>query len=232
MLPPDTLRRLLDVGLFLATMVAVVVSLIESVPEWVRLAVLPSFVTMFFGRWWIDADRVQWMKSNWFDLALVVLLASPLLRILMALKVAGLVPALRIGAIVRANKDRLLRLLLLSGDSLPGALAMLFAIVFIFGTGTFLLEHGANPQFGELQDGLWWALVTLTTVGYGDIAPVTMAGRVVAVMTMIFGMVVYSLVIANLTVLIEEYREREGSKRPSRRARKQPAVDEAGQNKG
>lgn len=222
MIPRDNIRRLLDIGLFLATMAAVIISFIEQMPEWAPMAVLSIFISMFFGRWWIDTDRVQWMKSNWFDLVLVVLLASPLLRILMALKVAGLIPALRIGTLVRANKDRLLHLLLISGDSLPGALAMLFAVVFIFGTGTFMLEQGANPQFQELQDGLWWALVTLTTVGYGDIAPVTAAGRVVAVMTMIFGMVVYSLVIANLTVLIEEYREKDVAKRPAKAKKRRP----------
>lgn len=207
----DTLRRLLDAGLFVTTMVAVIVSFMESLPEWATLAILLAFTSLFFCRWWIAEERIVWMKSNWFDLVLVVLLASPLLRILMALKVAGLVPALRIGAIVRANKDRLLRLLLLSGDSLPSALAALFAVVFISGAAAFLLEHGTNPQFGELQDGLWWALVTLTTVGYGDIAPITAAGRVVAVMTMIFGMVAYSLVIANLTVFIEIYRARQAA---------------------
>lgn len=209
MMQKDTWRRLLDAGLFLATMAAVIVSFIESLPEWTTLVVLLAFVIMFFSRWWIATERLAWMKSNWFDLVLVVLLASPLLRILMALKVVGLVPAIRIGAIVRANKDRLLRLLLLSSDSLPVGMAALFAIVFVFGTGTFLLEHGTNPQFRDLQDGLWWALVTLTTVGYGDIAPVTTAGRVLAVMTMIFGMVAYSLVIANLTVFIETFRAKQ-----------------------
>ena len=203
------LLRLLDAGLFLATMAAVIISFMENLPEWLTTAVLLAFVSMFFSRWWVDADRMIWMKSNWFDLVLVVLLASPVLRLLMAFKVAGLLPALRIGVIVRANKDRLLRLLLLSGDSLPAALALMFGVVFIFGAGTFMLEHGTNPQFKELQDGLWWALVTLTTVGYGDIAPVTTAGRVVAVVTMIFGMIAYSLVIANLTVFIEDYRARQ-----------------------
>lgn len=209
MIDRSTLRRTLDVALFIATMGAVVVSFIESLPEWLTMTVLLLFVAMFFGRWWIDEDRMTWMKSNWFDLVLVVLLTSPLLRILMAFKVAGLVPVLRIGALIRANKERLLRLLLLSGDSLPAALALMFGVVFVFGTGVFMLEHGTNSQFGELQDGLWWALVTLTTVGYGDIAPITAAGRTIAVMTMIFGMIAYSLVIANLTVFIEDYRARQ-----------------------
>jgi len=169
------------------------------------MAVLVAFVVMFFGRWWIAGNRKAWMKANWFDLVLVVLLSSPILRMLMALRIVHLLPALRLGVLIRANKDRLLRLLVLSGDSLPAAMATLFGLVFIFGTVTFSLEHGSNPQYGELQDGLWWAFVTLTTVGYGDIVPQTSAGRVVAVMTMIFGVIVYSLVVANLTVFLESY---------------------------
>jgi voltage-gated potassium channel len=218
----NILRRILDVALFVITLGAVAASLIEGMPEWLITIVLLSYVTFFFSRWWIDTDRMAWMKSNWFDLVLVVLLTSPLLRILMAFKIAGLVPALRIGAFVRANKDRLLRLLLLSGDSLPAALALMFGVVFIFGTGAFILEHGTNPQFRELQDGLWWALVTLTTVGYGDIAPITAAGRAVAVMTMIFGMIAYSLVIANLTVFIEDYRVRQVAENHSVKTKQQP----------
>jgi voltage-gated potassium channel len=157
---------------------------------------------MFFIRWWLDDDRRGWMKSNWFDLALVVLLSSPVLRMLVALRVAGLAPALKIGALIRANRQRLLKLIVISGESLPGALALVFGIVFFFGASVFGLEHGHNPQFAELQDGLWWAFVTLTTVGYGDIVPVTSGGRMVAVITMVFGIAVYSLSIANLTAFI------------------------------
>ena len=195
-------RRALDVALFLTTLGAVVVSFTDDLPEWVTLAVLFSFVVMFFIRWWIDDDRRSWMKSNWFDLALVVLLSSPVLRMLVALRVAGLAPALRIGTLIRANRQRLLNLIVISGESLPGALALVFGIVFFFGASVFGLEHGQNPQFAELQDGLWWAFVTLTTVGYGDIVPVTSGGRMVAVITMVFGIAVYSLSIANLTAFI------------------------------
>ncbi len=202
------LQGFLDIALFVATIGAVAASFISSLPEWVTLVALLSFVVMFFIRWWIDDDRRAWMKSNWFDLALVVLLSSPILRMLMAFKVAGLAPALKIGTLIRSNRERLLRLVILSGDSLPAAMALIFGIVFIFGTAAFALENATNPQFHELQDGLWWAFVTLTTVGYGDIVPITPAGRVVAVLTMIFGIVVYSLVIANLTAFVEDYRHK------------------------
>ena len=145
------------------------------------------------------------MKANWLDLVIIVLLSSPFLRMLMALRLAHLVPALKVGVIIRANKDRLIRMLIFSGDSLPAAMALIFGLVFVFGTLTFVLEHGSNPQFKEFSDGLWWAFVTLTTVGYGDVVPATSGGRVVAVMTMIFGIIVYSLVVANITVFLEEY---------------------------
>jgi len=199
------LQRALDVAMFVITLAAVAVSFIDDLPDWSTMVILVSFVMMFFIRWRIADDRTAWMKSNWFDLVVVVLLSSPVLRMLMALRFAHLLPALRVGALIRANKDRLLRLLVLSGESLPVAMAMVFGIVFVFGTGTYLLEHEQNPQFGVMQDGLWWAFVTLTTVGYGDIVPITPGGRIVAVITMIFGIVVYSLIIANVTVFIEEY---------------------------
>jgi len=198
-------QRALDVAMFLATLAAVGVSFVEDLPEWVTIVVLVSFVAMFFSRWHIADDRNKWMKSNWFDLVVVVLLASPILRMLMALRFVHLLPALRLGALIRANKARLMRLLVLSGESLPVAMAMVFGIVFVFGTSTYLIEHPHNPQFAEMQDGLWWAFVTLTTVGYGDIYPITASGRVIAVITMIFGVVVYSLIIANVTVYLEQY---------------------------
>ncbi|ATX82440.1 voltage-gated potassium channel [Mariprofundus ferrinatatus] len=205
----DLFRRILDVGLFAATIAAVALSFIEGLPEWGLMAVLILFVVMFFTRWWVAEDRRTWMKSNWFDLLLVVLLSSPLLRMLMALRIAHLLPALKIGALIRSNKERLLRLLVLSGESLPAAMATLFGLVFVFGAVTFSLEHGHNPQFGELSDALWWAFVTITTVGYGDIVPITAGGRVVAVMTMVFGIIIYSLLVANLTVFLNEYGRRQ-----------------------
>ncbi len=50
------------------------------------------------------------------------------------------------------------------------------------------LERGAQPEkFGRLSDAVWWAFVTLTTVGYGDLYPITIPGRLVAAGTMLVG---------------------------------------------
>jgi len=218
------MQRTLDVAMFVATLIAVATSFVEELPEWTTMVVLITFVGMFFVRWRIADDRKVWMKANWFDLVVVVLLSSPVLRMLMALRLAHLLPALRLGALIRANKDHLMRLLVLSGESLPVAMALVFGIVFVFGTGTYMLEHPHNPQFAEMQDGLWWAFVTLTTVGYGDIYPITSGGRVVAVITMMFGIVVYSLIIANVTVFIEQYTHKQ---KELKKVAEQLSADEA-----
>jgi voltage-gated potassium channel len=198
------LRRILDGLLFFVTLAAVGVAFWDEAPDWASLSVLTLFVALFFIRFWYSDHRLTYLKKNWIDLALVVLLSSPLLRLFVAFKVAGLAPALKIGTLVRANRERLMKLVILSSESFPVAMTLIFGIVFIFGASAYLLEHAHNPAFADISDGLWWAFVTLTTVGYGDLYPVTSGGRIVAVFTMLFGIAIYSLMIANLTYFVEE----------------------------
>ncbi len=196
------LRRILDGLLLLATLAAIGVSFWEEAPEWGPLTILTLFVILFFTRCWYSDHRLAYLKSNWIDLALVVLLSSPLLRLFVVFK--GIAPALRIGTLIRANRERLMKLVILSSESFPVAMSLVFGIVFMFGASAYLLEHGHNPGFADISDGLWWAFVTLTTVGYGDLYPMTSGGRIVAVFTMLFGITIYSLMIANLTYYVEE----------------------------
>ncbi|MEJ2090654.1 MAG: potassium channel family protein [Syntrophobacterales bacterium] len=92
------------------------------------------------------------------------------------------------------------------------ALASFIAIlVFLGGLGYLLTEALESPnllhQFGQ---GLWWALVTITTVGYGDITPKTTAGRLVGAALMVGGLVSFSLVTATVaSIFIERKFRRE-----------------------
>ena len=61
-------------------------------------------------------------------------------------------------------------------------------LLIVLSTGLFLIEHEAQPgQFKSIPHTMWWGIVTLTTVGYGDMSPVTLAGRILAGMTMLIG---------------------------------------------
>ncbi len=75
-----------------------------------------------------------------------------------------------------------------------GAVAFL-AFIFVFYSSTFIYEIERSSQsdkFTSVFDAMWWSIVTMTTVGYGDIFPITGLGRVVGVVTIIFGIAVFS----------------------------------------
>src|SRR5262249_56513789 len=59
-------------------------------------------------------------------------------------------------------------------------------------------EHPTNPGFATVGDALWWSIVTLTTVGYGDIVPKTETGRWAAVIIMFTGIAVLGLLAGSL----------------------------------
>lgn len=61
------------------------------------------------------------------------------------------------------------------------------SLVLISSILLFHLEHGLNPKINNWLDTLWWAVATVTTVGYGDISPITAGGKVVGIFMMIIG---------------------------------------------
>jgi voltage-gated potassium channel len=88
---------------------------------------------------------------------------------------------------------------------------VLLGLVLIAAAAMHLVEHEAQPdKFGSIPDAMWWAVVTLTTVGYGDVVPVTLAGRIVAGFTMLAGLMMLALpigIVAN--AFAEEIHRRE-----------------------
>ena len=62
----------------------------------------------------------------------------------------------------------------------------------------YYAEHPTNPEFATIGDALWWGIVTMTTVGYGDIVPKTATGRWAAVVLMLTGVAVLGLLAGSL----------------------------------
>ncbi|MFZ0264034.1 MAG: potassium channel family protein [Nitrososphaeraceae archaeon] len=84
------------------------------------------------------------------------------------------------------RNNRLYRLLEINPLVIP--LILIVLIIFFGGIGVYLAEHkhqGANIT--NLGDAFWWAIETVTTVGYGDYTPITLVGRVIAVLVMFSG---------------------------------------------
>lgn len=63
------------------------------------------------------------------------------------------------------------------------------ALIYLSAVGIYFCEHKAQPEvFASVFDGLWWAIVTLTTVGYGDVVPITPGGKVFTFFVLIIGL--------------------------------------------
>ncbi len=107
----------------------------------------------------------------WY-LALILPIDFQLLRLLRLLRIYKLTrysPALSILiAVIREESGALL-----------AAFSILTTLLVFAAAGAYLVEHKAQPEaFGSVPAAMWWSLVTLTTVGYGDVTPITVAGRV------------------------------------------------------
>jgi voltage-gated potassium channel len=73
-------------------------------------------------------------------------------------------------------------------------------IVIFGGIGVHLAEHGhPGANINTIGDALWWGIVTIATVGYGDYYPVTAVGRIIAVFVMLSGIGIFVLLVGSLS---------------------------------
>ena len=151
----------------------------------------------------ISQDRLAYAKRNWL-FAAVIVLSFPLAPTLLAFA--------RLARLTRLA--RLIRLLAVSSRGL-GALKIVLGrkgLVYVAAVAAFVIFAGGGlltvlePDVTEehFGNGLWWAVVTTTTVGYGDIAPETGGGRLIAVVLMCVGIGLIATLAASIAAYFVE----------------------------
>ncbi|MGZ7095790.1 MAG: ion channel, partial [Methanobacterium sp.] len=85
----------------------------------------------------------------------------------------------------------------------------IYLFVIIFGSiAVFYVERGVNPGLHNIGDGFWYMIQTITTVGYGDVVPITSTGRIIGLVAMFTAIAFSSLLTAATTsALLEKFRK-------------------------
>ncbi|QJC22377.1 potassium channel family protein [Arcanobacterium buesumense] len=149
------------------------------------------FIADYAVRFVLATPKRPWFIRNLFDLAIVLL---PLLRPLRLLRLLAFVKIL--GRKVSIS---------FRGKIIVYAVSAVTMLVFISAIAVLDTErHAPGTMLASFGDALWWAFVTITTVGYGDLFPVTTTGRIIALLLMVGGIALTGIVTATLASWIVE----------------------------
>ncbi|MGH2574043.1 MAG: potassium channel family protein [Actinomycetota bacterium] len=165
-----------------------------------------AFAVEYGTRLYLAPNKWAFVKRNKIDLFVIVLPFLRPLRVLRSARALRVLRAVRVAVFIArgfdAGRDVLTR------HKLHYALAVTMGVV----VGAALLvesfERGApDANITSVPDALWWAVTTVTTVGYGDRFPTTPAGRGVAVFLMILGIALFGFLAGSLASFFLERRE-------------------------
>ncbi|MGL6259195.1 ion transporter [Vibrio sp. WXL103] len=196
--------RAFDIGLIIAILLSLVVVIAESIPEVhaiygpplhaIEIAFTLLFTIEYLARLYCSPQRWAYARSFYgiIDLLAIVpsylalmipgasyMLVIRLLRIMRIFRVLRLVPFLQ-------DSNILLRSLLMAKRKVMIFFTTVAILVTIFGSLIYVIE-GPEHGFTSIPKSIYWAIVTITTVGYGDIVPQTGLGKTIASLTMLLG---------------------------------------------
>ncbi|MGA8454573.1 MAG: ion transporter [Streptosporangiaceae bacterium] len=169
------------------------------------------FAADYCVRFTLTPNRPRFVRTHLFDLAVVVLpFLRPLraLRALRGLRALRLLQASRLAAFLGTGFGHARAVIRRRG--LHYVVGLVVAIMFVAaGLEVAFEAHAKGGTIHSYGGALWWAVVTVTSVGYGDQYPVTVAGRAVAVVLMITGIALFGVVAASIaSYFVEQDQDR------------------------
>jgi voltage-gated potassium channel len=222
------------VRLIIAIIIDVLAMILASVPEFdarfgglftvIKIGAVAVFALEYAARLWSVAghsprklspsrDRLEYVFSSLGIIDLLAFLPASMALIAgsrSTLVLFGVLPFFKLVRYSPAMRS-LLSALHAERRTLLGCLVILAGAVLLFASLLYAIEHDVQPdKFGTIPQAMWWAIVTLGTVGYGDVVPVTALGKLVSVFTIIGGLTMIALPVAIIsTAFADEVRRRD-----------------------
>jgi voltage-gated potassium channel len=144
----------------------------------------------------VAPSKAAALRAHWLDAVIVVVTApafGAFLSSLRLLRLARLLRLFRLGAIFTRLLQR--ERAVTSGTAFRFAALLTLLVVVIAGAVESLVD---TQDFPSTWDGMWWAVVTVTTVGYRDVYPTSVEGRLIAMVVMLFGIGFLSVLTATV----------------------------------
>lgn len=228
--------RKLETAVSIVIVISVVATVLATVPslsrrgalafqvlEWLCLVL---FSVEYAYRFWLAgtgsaprpwARRFKWMFSLWSVVDIVAILPGLLWWFdvdLLVVRAIRLLRLLRLGTRSRASRLMILTIKA-SWNQLLISIAMASVLLLVSSSIMYYLERDAQPDaFPSIPAALWWGACTLTTVGYGDVYPITSAGKIVASLVSLLGIGIFAIpagvIAANLERVLSARDRKEG----------------------
>jgi voltage-gated potassium channel len=184
-------------GLIILSLVSFSLDTLPNLPAYMRstLGVIEVFVVLVFTVEYIlrivVADRRLKFIFSFYGLVDLLAILPFYLMVGVDLRSIRVIRLFRLFKIFRYTEtiERLRRALMLIRNELAIYLMATALLLYVASVGIYYFESQAQPDvFTSVFHSLWWALVTLTTVGYGDVYPITVGGRIFTGLLMLIGL--------------------------------------------
>ena len=211
--------KLTIMGLIVASIVLVMLETVEYFKPYqptfdlLEMVFVAIFTVEYFVFWMLSSNKSKYPFGfmQIVDLLAILPFYLSIGIDLRGIRVIRLIRIFRVLKIARYNRSVQIIGLALKRAA-PELIVLLFGILIfllVISSAMYYTEHTAQPdKFSSIPATLWWAVVTLTTVGYGDIAPITGLGKLIASSLMLLGIGIIAVPTAIITATVNDiYRE-------------------------
>jgi voltage-gated potassium channel len=161
-------------------------------------AICIFFFIEFLIRFFKSDNKLNFMKWGWIDL----ISSLPMIDSLRAGRLIRLIRLFRIIRAFRSTKNLVNHIFKNKAEGALTSVTAIAILLIIFSSIAILqVETAPKSNIKTAEDAIWWSYVTITTVGYGDLVPVTTEGRIIAALLMTAGMGIFGIFTAFIASL-------------------------------